>query len=139
MKSLDISVTAGAKWLGVSRVTLSQLLNGHHGVTAEMAIRLEKAGWGSAQSWLRNQASHDLWQAKKRAAKIKVKRFPSPEPGDTLGAVMAHSAADSRPPLCRLYIRSVSARPAMEGVPIRRGERDGRKRTAVAGSNHPSW
>ena len=67
-------MTAAAKWLGVSRVTLSQLLNGHNGVTAQMAIRLEKAGWVSAESWLRNQASYDLWQAKKRAAKIKVKK-----------------------------------------------------------------
>jgi addiction module HigA family antidote len=78
LKPLDLSVTAAAKWLGVSRVTLSELLNGHDGVTAEMAIRLEKAGWGSAESWLRNQVSCDLWQAKKRAAKIKVKKFPSP-------------------------------------------------------------
>ena len=81
LKPVDLSVTAAAKWLGVSRVTLSQLLNGHNGVTAEMAIRLEKAGWGSAESWLRNQASYDLWQAKKRAAKIKVKKFPSPGTG----------------------------------------------------------
>jgi hypothetical protein len=39
-----------------------------------------KAGWGSAESWLRNQVSYDLWRAKKWAAKIKVKKFPSPEP-----------------------------------------------------------
>jgi plasmid maintenance system antidote protein VapI len=45
-----------------------------------MAIRLEKAGWGSAESWLRNQVSYDQWQAKKRAGSIKVKRFPTPEP-----------------------------------------------------------
>jgi antitoxin HigA-1 len=80
LKPLDLSVTAAAKWLGVSRVTLSELLNGHNGVTAEMAIRLEKAGWGSAESWLRNQVSYDLWQAKKRAGSIKVKRFPTREP-----------------------------------------------------------
>jgi antitoxin HigA-1 len=55
LKRLDLSVTAAAKRLGVSRVTLSELLNGHNGVTAEMAIRLEKAGWGSTESWLRNQ------------------------------------------------------------------------------------
>jgi addiction module HigA family antidote len=42
LKPLDLSVTAAAKWLGVSRVTLSELLNGHNGVTAEMAIRLER-------------------------------------------------------------------------------------------------
>jgi antitoxin HigA-1 len=73
LKPLDLSVTAAAKWLGVSRVTLSELLNGHNGVTAEMAIRLEKAGWGAAESWLRNQVSYDLWQAKKRSGGIKVK------------------------------------------------------------------
>jgi addiction module HigA family antidote len=72
-EALDLSVTAAAKWLGVSRVTLSELLNGHNGVTAEMAIRLEKAGWGAAESWLRNQVSYDLWQAKKRSGGIKVK------------------------------------------------------------------
>ena len=44
-----------------------------------MAIRLEKAGWGSAESWLRNQLSYDLWRARRRAGAIKVKRFPSPE------------------------------------------------------------
>jgi antitoxin HigA-1 len=71
-KPLDLSVTAAPKWLGVSRVTLSELLNGHNGVTAEMAIRLEKAGWGCAESWLRNQMSYDLWKAKKRAGSIKV-------------------------------------------------------------------
>jgi antitoxin HigA-1 len=73
-------VTAAAKWLGVSRVTLSELLNGHNDVTAEMAISLEKTGWGSAESWLRNQVSYDLRQAKKRSGGIKVKRYPTPEP-----------------------------------------------------------
>ena len=75
LKPLDLSVTAAAKWLGISRVTLSELLNGHNGITADMAIRLEKAGWGTAESWLRNQLSYDLWQAKRRASKIKVKKY----------------------------------------------------------------
>jgi addiction module HigA family antidote len=76
---LSLSVTAAAKWLGVSRGSLSELLNGHNGISPEMAIRLEKAGWGTAESWLRNQLSYDLWRAKKRASAIKVKKFPSPE------------------------------------------------------------
>ena len=76
---LGLSVTAAAKWLGVSRVSLSELLNGHNGVSAEMAIRLEKAGWSTAESWLRNQLSHDLWRARKRAASIKVKKYPVTE------------------------------------------------------------
>jgi len=42
LKPLDLSVTAAAKWLGISRVTLSELLNGHNGITADMAIRLER-------------------------------------------------------------------------------------------------
>jgi addiction module HigA family antidote len=78
LKPLGLSVTAAAKWLGISRVTLSELLNGHNGITAEMAIRLEKAGWGSAVSWMRNQATYDLWHAKRRASKIKVKKYPAP-------------------------------------------------------------
>ena len=80
LKPLDLSVTAAAKWLGISRVTLSELLNGHNGITADMAIRLEKAGWGTAESWLRNQLSYDLWRAKRHASKIKVKKYPAQEP-----------------------------------------------------------
>ena len=79
LKPLRLTVTAAAKGLGVSRGSLSELLNGHNGVSAEMAIRLEKAGWGSPDSWLRNQLSYDLWNARRRAKAIKVKRFPVPE------------------------------------------------------------
>ncbi len=80
LASLNPSVMAAAKWLGVSRGSLSELLNGQNGVSPDMAIRLEKAGWGTAESWLRNQLSYDLWHAKQRAAAIKVKKYPSPEP-----------------------------------------------------------
>lgn len=72
-----VTVTDFAARLGVSRVTLSRLLNGQHGVSAEMAVRLAKALGSSAQSWLHMQANYDLWQAehspelKKQAAKIK--------------------------------------------------------------------
>src|ERR1700722_5548959 len=76
---LGLSVTAAAEWLGVSRQSLSELLNRHNGVSAEMAIRLEKAGWSNAETWLGVQVAHDLWQAKQRAGAIKVKRYPVPE------------------------------------------------------------
>ena len=72
-------MTKAAEWLGVSRL-LSELLNGHNGISAAMAIRLEKAGWGAAESWMRAQMSYDLWQAKQRADAIAVKRFPMAEP-----------------------------------------------------------
>jgi antitoxin HigA-1 len=60
-----ISVTDFAQRLGVTRVTLSRLLNGKAGVSADMALRLAAALGGTAQSWLHMQANYDLWQAEK--------------------------------------------------------------------------
>jgi antitoxin HigA-1 len=76
---LGLSVTAAAEWLGVSRQSLSELLNGHNGVSAEMAIRLEKAGWGNTETGLGVQVAYDRWQAKQRAGAINVKRYPAPD------------------------------------------------------------
>jgi addiction module HigA family antidote len=61
-----LSVTEAALRLGVSRQSMSELINGRNGISAGMAIKLEKAGWSTALSWLRNQASYDLWQARNR-------------------------------------------------------------------------
>jgi len=57
-------------------------LNGRNGVSPEIAIRPEMSGWGSAESWLRNQLSYDLWRARRRAASIKnaFPRRKRPEP-----------------------------------------------------------
>ena len=77
---LGLTVAEAAKGLDVSRGHLSDLLNGHRGISAEMALRLEKAGWGAAESWLRNQVSYDLWQAKQRSDISKVRKFSTPEP-----------------------------------------------------------
>jgi antitoxin HigA-1 len=76
LKPLNLTVTAAAAWLAVSRQSLSELLNGRNGVSADMAIRLEKAGWSDAETWLRVQAAYDLWHAKRHANAIKVKRYP---------------------------------------------------------------
>jgi addiction module HigA family antidote len=76
--ALGISITAAAKGLGVSRQSLSELLNGRAGISAEMAIRLEKAGWSNASTWLRIQADYDLWQARQRESSIHVERFANP-------------------------------------------------------------
>jgi addiction module HigA family antidote len=72
---LGLSVTDAAKGLGVTRKALSELLNGHSGVSPEMAIRLEKAGWSTAETWLRMQLQCDLWQAQQKTKRIKVARF----------------------------------------------------------------
>ena len=65
VQPLGLSVTEAAEILGVSRYTLSRILNGHAAISAGMAIRLEKAGWSSADFWLRRQTSYDLAQARK--------------------------------------------------------------------------
>jgi addiction module HigA family antidote len=75
IEPLGLTVTQAAKGLGVSRKTLSALLNGRFGISAEMAIRLSKAFGGSAESWVTQQAQYDLWQALKRADEIHVKAF----------------------------------------------------------------
>ena len=72
---LGLNVTDGAKVLGVARHTLSRVLNGQAGISAEMAIRLEKAGWSSADHWLRLQTAYDLAQARQHQGAIKVRRY----------------------------------------------------------------
>jgi addiction module HigA family antidote len=63
-----------ADHLGVSRVTLSRLLNGSSGVSAEMALRLSEALGTSPEMWLNLQTQYDLWQAS-RARRKKVARL----------------------------------------------------------------
>ncbi|MDF1587441.1 HigA family addiction module antitoxin [Marinimicrococcus flavescens] len=75
LEPLDLSVTEAARRLGVSRKQLSDVVNGHSGVSAEMAIRLDKAFGGGADTWLRLQAAWDLAQAMKRSDEIKVERI----------------------------------------------------------------
>ena len=72
LEPLGLTVTRAAKMLGVSRHTLSRLLNGHAAISPEMAIRLEKAGWSNAEFWLRRQATYNLAQARRREDQIHV-------------------------------------------------------------------
>ena len=75
LEPLGLNVTDAARVLGVARHTLSRVLNGHSAVSPEMAIRLEKAGWSTAEFWLRRQTAYDLVQARKDAGRIKVERY----------------------------------------------------------------
>lgn len=72
---LGLSVTEAARVLGVARHTLSRVVNGHSGISPEMAIRLEKAGWSNAEFWLRRQTAYDLAQARMTEDRIEVGRF----------------------------------------------------------------
>jgi antitoxin HigA-1 len=78
LEPLGLSVTDAAKGLGVTRKALSELLNGHAGVSPEMAIRLEKAFGSTAETWLRIQLAYDLWHAEQHAGDLNVTRFRTP-------------------------------------------------------------
>lgn len=75
LKPLGLNVTRAAEALGVSRKTLSSILNGRAGISPEMAIRLSKAFGTSAESWLNQQTQYDLWVTQQAIGKIKVKRL----------------------------------------------------------------
>ncbi len=75
LKPLGISVTDAAKALGVARKTLSSLLNGHAGISPEMAIRLAKAFDTTPESWLNQQVQYDLWVARQHTKGLKVRRL----------------------------------------------------------------
>ncbi len=75
LEPLGLSVTEAAEALGVSRKTLSSILNGRAGISPEMAIRLSKAFGTTPESWLNQQSQFDLWQAQQTAGSIKVKRL----------------------------------------------------------------
>ena len=79
LEPLGLSVTEGAKILGITRQTLTKVVNGKSGISAEMAIRLAKAFGSTAEIWVRMQASYDLAQARKDESKIKVRRQHVPE------------------------------------------------------------
>ena len=72
---LSLDVTNAAKVLGVARHTLSRIIHGHAGISPDMAIRLEKAGWSTADHWVRLQTAYDLAQARRHQDRIKVERY----------------------------------------------------------------
>lgn len=75
LRPLGLTVTEAARALGVSRKTLSSILNGHAGVSAEMAVRLSIAFNTTAESWLNQQVQYDLWCAERGRDKLRVARL----------------------------------------------------------------
>jgi antitoxin HigA-1 len=73
IEALKLTVTQAAKILGVTRQALNNLINGKSGISADMALRLDKAFGGGAETWLRLQMAYDLSQARQHEGKIKVK------------------------------------------------------------------
>jgi addiction module HigA family antidote len=75
LEPLGLSVTGAAKALGVSRKTLSAVLNGRAGISPEMAVRLSIAFDTSSESWLNQQVQYDLWRAERRRKSLRVTRI----------------------------------------------------------------
>lgn len=75
LEPLGISVTEAAKALGVSRKTLSEILNGHASISPEMAVRLSIAFDTSAESWLNQQSQYDLWNVEQHRGELNVTKL----------------------------------------------------------------
>ncbi len=71
-----LNVTEAAKVLGVGRVSLSKIINGHAGISPEMAVRLSIALNTSSKMWLSMQDAYDLWQIEKHKAKLMKQVLP---------------------------------------------------------------
>ena len=82
LPDLQLSVNQAAEQLGVSRVTLSRVINGRSAITAEMALRVGKWVGNGPEIWLRMQGQYDLWQARKKGApKVKKAKRPAAAAG----------------------------------------------------------
>jgi addiction module HigA family antidote len=75
VEPLGLTVTDAARALKVSRRTLSELLNGRRGISAEMAVRLSLAFGRAPESWLAMQAAYDLWAVRGRTRRLRIKRL----------------------------------------------------------------
>jgi len=75
LKPLGVSVSEAARALGVSRKALSELLNGHVGVSPEMALRLSMAFDTTPESWMAQQTQYDLWKVWQKRSELKVVRL----------------------------------------------------------------
>ena len=75
LEPLHLTVTEAARSLGVSRKTLSGILNGRAGISPEMAIRLSIAFDTTAESWLNQQVQYDLWRAERGRSRLRVTRL----------------------------------------------------------------
>ncbi len=75
LEPLNLTISEAARGLGISRKTLSSIINGRQGISAEMAVRLSIAFDTTPESWLNQQVQYDLWQAEQRRKKLRVKRL----------------------------------------------------------------
>lgn len=77
LEPLGLTVTEAARVLGITRQALNNVVNGKAAISADMAIRLDKAFGGSAETWLALQMAYDLAQARKRIKGLAIRRYPN--------------------------------------------------------------
>ena len=75
LKPLNLTVTRAAQALGVSRKTLSGILNGRAGISPEMAVRLSLAFGTTAETWMNQQVQYDLWHVERHRKSLRVVRL----------------------------------------------------------------
>lgn len=75
LEPLGLTISDAARALGVSRKTLSGIVNGRVGISPEMAVRLSLAFDTTAESWLNQQVQYDLWRAEKKRTMLRVRRL----------------------------------------------------------------
>jgi antitoxin HigA-1 len=75
LEPLGLSITEGARVLGVTRLTLSKIVNGKSGISPDMAFRLSKAFGSTPESWMQMQVAYDLAKVREREGEIRVSRY----------------------------------------------------------------
>jgi addiction module HigA family antidote len=78
IEPLGLTITEVAAGLCVTRKTISELVNGKYGISSDMAIRLAKAFSTTPESWLNLQQQYDIWEARKKQDKCRIKAFIVP-------------------------------------------------------------
>lgn len=75
LEPLGVTVTQAAEALGVSRKTISAIVNGRAGISPEMAVRLSIAFSTTAESWMNQQTQYDLWHAEQQRKRLRVMKL----------------------------------------------------------------
>ena len=75
LEPMDVTVTRAAEALGISRQSLSKIVNGSRAITPEMAVRISRAFGGTPESWLGHQAAYDLWRIEQNREVPDLKRL----------------------------------------------------------------
>lgn len=85
IEGCGLTIAEAAAYMRVHEQELAEICHARAPITAEMAVRIEKAFGGAARIWLALQASYDLAQARKQAADLSIERVPAPEPEPVAG------------------------------------------------------